>query len=1089
MARVVSAQGSVQIKKAAEKNWGDVRLDEVLCPGDMLRVQENSRAALLLRNEAVVRLDQNTAVTLSEDKNTERLNFDILSGIALILSGFPFNLQILTPFVNANIEGTELLVHVDNSGTTFIVYEGTVRAENDLGGVVIHEGESACAGAGAAPVLKTVVRPRDAVHWALYYPPIPDRDLEGLTRGAAPWRQAVRHSIESHRRGDLARAFAHLKGIPSEIDDPAFHSYLATLHLAVGRVEEASGDLARALLLRPDDGYALSLQSIIALAQNRRDEALQIARRAVEASPSAAAPLVALSYAEQAMFDLEGALSSVEKAAEADPEDGLVRARLAELWLSKGDLDHALEAAREAVARNPGLARTRTVLGYAYLTQIRIDESKKAFRKAIGLDQADPLPRLGLGLALIREGDLKAGRREIEIAVMLDPDNALIRSNLGKAYFEDKRDRKSAAELSKAKELDPHDPTPWLYDAIRKQTVNRPVEALEDLHKSIALNDNRAVYRSRLLLDEDLAARSASLGRIYSDLGFQQAALTEGWKSLNIDPANYSAHRFLADSYLALPRHEVARISELLQSQLLQPVNIAPVQPQFKEGHLAVIEQAGLLNPSFNEFTSLFQRNRLALQASGLAGDHDTVGDELIHSGLQGRWSYSVGQFHFQSDGFRENNDRRIDVYDLFTQVSLSPKTSVQAELRYMDLDGGDLGLRFDPGDVLRDFRQERQTGSVRLGLRHAFTPHSNTIASFIYEDADTETHGFLSPLRFTTDTQNKGYMTEVQHLLRYDHFSLIGGAGHFSSDREDLSRQFISLPEGSPVPLMPEKDEPNIRHTNLYIYSLIHYPQDVTWTLGGSADFFHEEDSDLGRDQFNPKLGMTWHPFPETTLRAAWLRTLQRALISSQTIEPTQVAGFNQFFDDPQGTEAWRYGVGIDQKLLSTLSGGLEWSRRDLQVVREDAGFVDRNEQLVRAYLYWAAHHRLAIGLEYQYERFESDPRAPGVTFTIESDTHRIPLGISFFHPSGFLSRLKTTYVYQDGRFRTQGTNHIIQGHEQFMVLDVSVGYRLPGRLGIITIEGRNLLDEEVRFQDTDPANPSIAPERSVLLRFSLSF
>ena len=64
-----------------------------------------------------------------------------------------------------------------------------------------------------------------------------------------------------------------------------------------------------------------------------------------------------------------------------------------------------------------------------------------------------------------------------------------------------------------AKGLDPLDPTPYFYDAIRKQTVNRPVEALEDMQTSITLNDNRAVYRSRLLLDEDLAARSASLAQ------------------------------------------------------------------------------------------------------------------------------------------------------------------------------------------------------------------------------------------------------------------------------------------------------------------------------------------------------------------------------------------------------------------------------------------------------------------------------------------------------------------------------------------------------------------------------------------------
>ena len=86
-----------------------------------------------------------------------------------------------------------------------------------------------------------------------------------------------------------------------------------------------------------------------------------------------------------------------------------------------------------------------------------------------------------------------------------------------------------------------------------KQNINRPVEALHDLQKSIELNDNRAVYRSRLLLDEDLAARSANLGRIYNDLGFQQLALVEGWKSVNTDPANYSAHRFLADSYPPAP--------------------------------------------------------------------------------------------------------------------------------------------------------------------------------------------------------------------------------------------------------------------------------------------------------------------------------------------------------------------------------------------------------------------------------------------------------------------------------------------------------------------------------------------------------
>src|SRR3569833_4205197 len=108
---------------------------------------------------------------------------------------------------------------------------------------------------------------------------------------------------------------------------------------------------------------------------------------------------------------------------------------------------------------------------------------------------------------------------------------------------------RAAAQFDTAKALDPNDPTPWIYDAILKQRDNRPVESLQDVQTSIAHTANRAIYRSRLLLDSDAAARSASLARIYGDLGIPQLAVEEAWKSLGTDPTNYSAHRFLADSY------------------------------------------------------------------------------------------------------------------------------------------------------------------------------------------------------------------------------------------------------------------------------------------------------------------------------------------------------------------------------------------------------------------------------------------------------------------------------------------------------------------------------------------------------------
>ena len=157
------------------------------------------------------------------------------------------------------------------------------------------------------------------------------------------------------------------------------------------------------------------------------------------------------------------------------------------------------------------------------------------------------------------------------------------------------------------------------------------------------------------MLDQDLAARSAGLARIYGDLGFNQLALVEGWKSLSFDQGNYSAHRFLADSYSSLPRHEIARVNELLQSQLLQPINITPVQPQLAESNLFILEGTGPTDPSFTELNPLFNRNRFALQGSGVIGGNQTFGDELVHSAFIDNFSYSLGQFHYKTDGFREN--------------------------------------------------------------------------------------------------------------------------------------------------------------------------------------------------------------------------------------------------------------------------------------------------------------------------------------------------------------------------------------------------------------------------------------------------
>jgi tetratricopeptide (TPR) repeat protein len=1092
--KIVSLQGVAQVRKAGETKWRQVRLNDAYCPGDTIRVLKNSRAAIVLKNETFFRIDQNTTITFTGVEKEETILLHILRGVTNFFSRVPRRLKIATPFVNGAVEGTEFYIRVEKDETFLSIFEGRVAVANKAGSLILASGQSAVARAAQAPVLRTVVKPRDAVQWALYYPPVIDwrpKDFSG-TRETG-WRAMLRRSIAYYWKGDMARAFSELSKAPERIRDPRFYLYRAALFLTVGRIEAARSDIARALKLDPSSSYALALQSIIAVVQNNREKALELATKAVELDSKSATARVALSYAQQAHFHIKGALKSLQKAVELDSGNALAWSRLADLFLSVGYLDKAAQAAHKAVDLNPHLAHTQTVLGFTYLNRTEIEDAKEAFNKAIELDSAAPLPRFGLGLAKIRGGDLKDGSAEIEIAAVLDPNNSLIRSYLGKAFYEEKRDKLAKDQYEIAKKLDPLDPTPWFYDAIRKQTINRPVEALQDMQKSIELNDNRGVYRSRLLLDEDLAARSASLGRIYNDLGFQQLGLVEGWNSVNTAPDNYSAHRLLADLYSSLPRHEIARTSELLQSQLLQPINITPVQPQLAESNLFILDGAGPSDPSFNEFNPLFLSNRFALQASGVAGGNGTYGDDLVQSGVWNKFSYSVGQFHYQTDGFRENNDQEQNILNAFAQMSLSPSTSIMGEIRSKNSDFGDLELLFDPKRYSEKQRQDLKKKTYRLGFHHSFTPNSEVVATVIGQDIDETVHdeNVVGKTDIVQDT--KGYLGEAQHLFRAKGFNITSGLGFYDADYKETFKFKSAVPF---IPDMSSKKDEDIRHANMYIYSQIKLLDNLTFTTGLSLDSFDADRTDS--DQVNPKLGLSWNPFPLTTFRFALYRVLTRTLISDQTLEPTQVAGFNQFFDDVPGTDIWVFGGAIDQKLSGSLFGGAEFYKRKLEIPYEhfdlltstsefrDTGW---NEYIGRAYIYWAPHPWLATSAEYFYETFDRGEEYPGTEEIADLKTNRLLFAGKFFHPSGFIAGMKVSYVDQSGEFGNPMSPPTVHDDDQFWVVDATVGYRLPKRFGFLTFEVRNLFNEDFKFQDTDPANPTILPGRLFLGRFTLAF
>jgi len=83
----------------------------------------------------------------------------------------------------------------------------------------------------------------------------------------------------------------------------------------------------------------------------------------------------------------------------------------------------------------------------------------------------------------------------------------------------------------------------------------------------------------------------------------------------------------------------------------------------------------------------------------------------------------------------------------------------------------------------------------------------------------------------------------------------------------------------------------------------------------------------------------------------------------------------------------------------------------------------------------------------------------------------------------------LTTTYVEQNGTFVNIPTFTPINDKDNFWVADINFDLSMLNGNALLSFSVKNLFDEEFQFQDTDPAKPTIYPERLILTEFSMNF
>jgi tetratricopeptide (TPR) repeat protein len=359
-------------------------------------------------------------------------------------------------------------------------------------------------------------------------------------------------ALAAYRTGDAVGAYklmtAELKKGPPSSLILVMSGYFSML---AGKIDEAKTLLTDSRISGRESAIAHSLLSQIYLIQNSKEQAsseVAIAMRENGQSPMVlmTAALVKISY-----FDLPAARKLLEDSLAADPHFLEAHVYLARLWLGADYLDRAWEIISEALE----ISKTDSeVLSLAGFIRLGYRDYAKAFDLFTGAVKNNPgfgEPHIGLANIAFKNRNFGLGVTEMLTASLLEPRVSLYQSSLGKALYQTRAFDKALEVYDYAKTLDPNDPTPYLYKGIALADLYRPGEAIQEINKSIELNDNMAVFRSRIMLDRDLAVRNTDLARSYSQLGLGDWAYSKALTAVKDDPLNPSAHLFLSSAIRA----------------------------------------------------------------------------------------------------------------------------------------------------------------------------------------------------------------------------------------------------------------------------------------------------------------------------------------------------------------------------------------------------------------------------------------------------------------------------------------------------------------------------------------------------------
>ena len=527
---------------------------------------------------------------------------------------------------------------------------------------------------------------------------------------------------------------------------------------------------------------------------------------------------------------------------------------------------------------------------------------------------------------------------------------------------------------------------------------------------------------------------------------------------------------------------------------------------------------------SQQEYSRLFERNRVGLVSST---EYQSSGDweqSAAQYGIYNNLAYAADVFYRSQNGQRPNNDLDQLTLSLQLKHQVTPSDSAYFQTVYYRATGGDLRQYYDQNSANPGLRtKETQEPLLIGGWHHEWSPQSHTLflagrlqdtftltnpaQRVITQQRDAggsllEVSQLVLPLDYRSELEI--YTAELQHIWQQREYKLIAG-GRFQFGDFDTRNQ---MPGFFFVPPTTGSASTDFERAAVYGYGHWQPFDSLLFIAGVSYDWLKYPEnfrappissSESHTDRVSPKAGVIWTPVRDTTLRAAYTRSLGGVSFDqSFQLEPSQIAGFNQSFRSliPESVSgalsAQRYetyGVALDQKFCTRTYLGIsaELVKADSTqtigaydfvffppsatrtATREQLKFEEKS---LRVTVNQLLGNEWSLGAQYRLTHADLDTTFPDIAETVPTSggfvraqhpaatLHQVQLFALYNHSSGFFGQAQSIWSAQNNSGYAPA-----QPGDDFWQFNAFAGYRFPRRRAELSVGVLNITDRDYRL------------------------